>query len=256
MVDESLFRYSGDDSKRGHVQSVDRSLQLLDALADMGGIASLSDLVVHTSLPVATIHRLIGTMRDAGYVRQEANRQYALGVRLVRLGESASRLVGDWVKPTLQKLVDSTGETANMAMLDGNQAIYMAGVPSPHMMRMFTEVGRRVGVHNTAVGKALVACLDDATIMRMLETQGMRPDTEHTITNPERFLEHIRIVREAGYATDEQEKEAGVRCVAVARVVGSTPIALSVSGPEARFTVEKHNAAVTILQNAANSILC
>ena len=48
MVDESLFRYSGDDSKRGHVQSVDRSLQLLDALADMGGIASLSDLVVHT----------------------------------------------------------------------------------------------------------------------------------------------------------------------------------------------------------------
>ena len=121
---------------------------------------------------------------------------------------------------------------------------------------MFTEVGRRVGVHNTAVGKALVACLDDATIMRKLETQGMRPDTEHTITNPERFLEHIRIVREAGYATDEQEKEAGVRCVAVARVVGSTPIALSVSGPEARFTVEKRNAAVTILQNAANSILC
>mgnify|MGYP002760144331 FL=1 len=101
-----------------------------------------------------------------------------------------------------------------------------------------------------------MACLDDATIMRMLETQGMRPDTEHTITNPERFLEHIRIVREAGYATDEQEKEAGVRCVAVARVVGSTPIALSVSGPEARFTVEKRNAAVTILQNAANSILC
>ncbi|WQD12354.1 MAG: helix-turn-helix domain-containing protein [Lawsonella clevelandensis] len=66
---------------------MDRSLQLLDALADLGGMASLSDLVAHTNLPVATIHRLIGTMRDAGYVRQEANRHYALGVRLYVWGE-------------------------------------------------------------------------------------------------------------------------------------------------------------------------
>lgn len=255
MVDGSQAR-AADEAKRGHVQSVDRALQLLDALADLGGMASLSDLVMRTELPVATIHRLIGTMRDAGYVRQEANRHYALGVRLVRLGESASRLVGDWVQPTLKRLVEGTGETANMAMLDGDQAVYMAGVPSPHMMRMFTEVGARVGIHNTAVGKALVACLDDATIMRMLEQRGMRPETERTITDPEQFLSHIREVRENGYATDEQEKETGVRCVAVARVVGSTPIALSVSGPEARFTVERRNIAVNLLQEAANEMLC
>ena len=154
MVDESQA-FAADEVKRGHVQSVDRALQLLDALADLGGMASLSDLVARTRLPVATIHRLIGTMRDAGYVRQEANRHYALGVRLVRLGESAERLVGDWVEPTLQKLVDRTGETANMAMLDGDQAVYMAGSTfTPHDAHVHRS-GSPVGVHNTAVGKAL-----------------------------------------------------------------------------------------------------
>lgn len=255
MVDDYGVRPTH-EVKRGSVQSVYRALQLLGVLADLGGRASLSDLAARTDLPLATIHRLMSTMRDEGYIRQEASRHYALGIQLVRLGESAERLVGDWVMPTLRMLVEETGETANMAMLDGYQAVYMAGVPSPHMMRMFTEVGRRVGVHSTAVGKALVACLDDNTIMKMLHHGGMRPDTQYTITDPDEFLAHIREVRAQGFATDEQEAEPGVRCAAVARIVGSTPIALSVSGPEARFTVERRNRALEILQEAADSILC
>ena len=99
------------------------------------------------------------TLVNRGYVRQEASRRYTLGSRLIRLGETSSRMLGTWLRPFLAQLVRETGETANLAMLDGNEVVYIAQVPSPHSMRMFTEPGRRVLPHCTAVGKALLAQL-------------------------------------------------------------------------------------------------
>src|SRR5699024_2048572 len=127
--------------QQGRVQAVDRALALLDEMADAGGVATLSDLAERTGLPLPTIHRLMATLRGAGFVRQERSRQYALGAKLVGLGESAERLLGSWVRPTLSRLVEQTGETANMAMLDGDRVVYVAQVPSKHAMAMFTEVG-------------------------------------------------------------------------------------------------------------------
>ncbi len=104
----------------------------------------LSQLAQESGLPLPTIHRLVRTVVDLGYVRQEPNRQYALGPRLIRLGENASKMLGTWARPYLQDRVDNLGETANLAMLDGDDIVYIGQVPSRHSMRMFTEVGRRV----------------------------------------------------------------------------------------------------------------
>ncbi len=234
----------------GRVQSVERALALLDQMAEIGGTATLSDLAGHTGLPLPTIHRLMGTLREAGYVRQERSRRYALGAKLVGLGESAGRLLGSWVQPTLAELVERTGETANMAMLDGDRAVYLAQVPSKHSMRMFTEVGRRVDVHCTAVGKALVAALPDEDVRGMLRRAGMTKFTPNTLTTQEEFLEQVRQVREHGYAFDEAEQEMGVRCVAAATAATPTPIALSVSGPAARFSKERRDAVIPLLREA------
>lgn len=84
-----------------------------------------------------------------GYLRRLPSRRYTLGPSLVRLGDSAARLLGRWAAPVLAELVDATGETANLAVLDGDQAAYVAQVPSPHSVRMFTEIGRRVPLHCT-----------------------------------------------------------------------------------------------------------
>ncbi|WP_038172305.1 IclR family transcriptional regulator [Tomitella biformata] len=240
------------DGARPHprVQSVDRALSLLEQLAELGGIATLSELADRSGLPAPTIHRLMATLRDQGFVRQERSRRYALGAKLVGLGESAGRLLGSWVQPTLSALVEETGETANMAMLDGDQVVYLAQVPSKHSMRMFTEVGRRVDVHCTAVGKALVAGLPEAVVRGILSRRGMTRHTMNTIVDPDEFIAHLALVREVGFATDEAEQELGVRCAAVATVGDSAKIALSVSGPASRFSADERDAVIPFMRGA------
>ncbi|GAA4815882.1 IclR family transcriptional regulator [Tomitella cavernea] len=237
----------------GRVQSVDRALQLLEEMADCGGTATLSDLAERTGLPMPTIHRLMATLRDAGYVRQEPSRRYALGAKLVGLGDSAGRLLGSWVRPTLAGLVDGTGETANMAMLDGDRVVYLAQVPSRHAMRMFTEVGRRVDVHCTAVGKALVAGLPDEAVRGILRRNAMTKYTPNTLTTEDEFFAQLEQIRALGYAFDEAEQEMGVRCVAAA-TESSAPVALSVSGPASRFSKDRRDAVIPLLREAVTRL--
>ena len=144
-------------TRTGAVQSIGRAFALLELMADAGGTLGLSQLANQSGLPLPTIHRLLRTLVDLGYLRQEPSRQYVLGPRLIRLGDASSRMLSVWARPHLARLVDELGESANLAMLDGDEIVYVAQAPSRHSMRMFTEVGRRVQPHCTAVGKAIMA---------------------------------------------------------------------------------------------------
>lgn len=240
--------------QRGRVQSVDRAFALLDALTRRGGRASLGELAADTGLAAATVHRLCATLADSGHLRRDARRDYLLGPRLQRVGTAAAWATASWAEPVLAAVVAGTGETANLAVREGDGVVYLAQVPSPHSMRMFTEVGRRVDVHCTAVGKALVAGDDDDGILAMLGRAGMRQFTASTIVDPVRMLEEIERVRTAGFATDESEQEEGVRCVAIAVGSGAAAFAVSASGPEARFTRDRRDAAVEVLRKAVDGL--
>jgi IclR family acetate operon transcriptional repressor len=220
----------------GGVQSIERAFDLLEMLADAGGALGLSELANASGLPLPTVHRLMRTLVNRGYVRQETSRRYTLGSKLIRLGEMSSRTLGTWLRPFLAQLVRLTGETANLAMLDGDEVVYIAQVPSPHSMRMFTEPGRRVRPHSTAVGKALLAELPPEQARAVLERGGMPPATPATITDPDLLLAHLEVIRKQGYAVDEGEQEVGVRCFAVAIPDAPAPLAVSISGPQARMT--------------------
>src|SRR3954447_18864806 len=164
----------------GTVQSVERVFELLEIIADAGGEISLSDLAAVAGLPMPTIHRLLRTCVTLGYARQLPSRRYALGARLIPLGERAGRQLGRVAQPQLHQLVRQLGETANMALLDGDQVVYVAQQPSPHAMRMFTEVGRRADLHDTGVGKAILGQLEDADIRGILGRVGMPTPTVHS----------------------------------------------------------------------------
>lgn len=235
----------------GAVQSVERSLELLELMADAAGEVTLSELASTSGLPAPTIHRLLRTLISGGYVRQEESRKYALGPRLIRLGESASRLLGSWARPCLDELMHATGETANLALLDGDKAVYVAQVPSRHAMRMFTEVGRRVELYCTGVGKALLAQMPDDRASALLKRADLQSRTPRTLTEPSALLAQLDTIRAQGYAVDDGEQEVGVRCVAV--TVPDTPIAsaLSISGPAARITHEVVADVAPQLQQAA-----
>ncbi|MFG2193502.1 IclR family transcriptional regulator [Streptomyces sp. NPDC048639] len=235
----------------GGVQSLERAFDLLERMADAGGEVGLSELSTSSGLPLPTIHRLMRTLVACGYVRQQPNRRYALGPRLIRLGESSARLLGTWARPHLARLVEETGETANMALLDGDEVVYVAQVPSRHSMRMFTEVGRRVLPHSTGVGKALLSNAPEGEVRALLGRTGMPAATDKTITTPDGFLAALRHVRELGYAVDDNEQEIGVRCLAVSVPDSPTAAAISISGPAGRVTDAATEKIVPLLQEVA-----
>ncbi|MEU4670595.1 IclR family transcriptional regulator [Amycolatopsis sp. NPDC023774] len=238
----------------GGVQSLQRAFELLEHLADTGGEASLSELATLSGLPMPTIHRLIRTLVDLGYVRQNTNRRYALGARLIRLGENASMQFGSWARPLLVELVEEVGETANLAVLERDEVVYVAQVPSKHSMRMFTEVGRRLLPHGTGVGKAMLAQLPADDVAALLARTGMPSYTEHTYTDPEALAAELTRIASQGYALDEAEQELGVRCVAVAVPGMPVPAAVSVSGPSGRLTADAVASIAPVVQKIADRL--
>ena len=231
---------TGSKSRSGSVQSIERAFGLLEMMADAGGMMGLSQLATASGLPLPTIHRLVRTLVDLGYLRQEPSRRYALGPRLFLLAESSTMMLNAVALPHLSHLVDEIGETANLAMLDGDQVAYVAQAPGRHSMRMFTEVGRRVLPHCTGVGKALLSALPDEQVRAILARTGMPAQTERTITSPVRLIAELGLIRRRGYAIDDGEQEPGVRCVAAAvpsQLAGTA--ALSVSGPSSRVTKDR-----------------
>ncbi len=238
----------------GGVQSIERVFELLETMADVGGVIGLSQLASQSGLPLPTIHRLMRTLVDIGYVRQQPSREYALGPRLVRLGDISSGLLSRWATPHLQKVVDALGESANLAILDGDQIMYVAQAPGSHSMRMFTEVGHRAQAHCTAAGKAMLALLPAEKAEGILRRSGMPALTEHTITSRTDFTRELALIRDRGYALDEGEQELGVRCVAVALPGSSTHSATSISGPLTRMTEELIYQAVPLLTDTAEAL--
>ncbi|GAB2491489.1 IclR family acetate operon transcriptional repressor [Nocardiopsis aegyptia] len=240
--------------RAGGVQSLDRAFALLEIMAEAGGEASLSQLADASGLPLPTIHRIIRTLVGNGYVRQLPSRRYALGPRLIGLGDKASQMMSTWARPHLAQLVEDLGETANLAMLDGDKVIYVAQVPSPHAMRMFTEVGRRVLPHSAGVGKALLSQLTDEEALATVQRTGMPAATDRTIVDPDTFVAELHRIRKDGFAIDDGEQEIGVRCVAVPVDGAPSGMAVSVSGPEARVHWDFVSRAAPIVQRCATAL--
>ncbi len=239
----------------GGVQSLHRSLDLLEAVSAHGVPTALGELAQEAGVPVTTAHRLLRTLLERGYVRQLPDRRYVLGFSLVPLGSTATALLGETAGPVLADLVTELGESANLAVLAGHRAEYVAQAPSRHAMRMFTQVGQRVDLHSTGVGKALLAPLATEEVTALLARTGMRRHTEHTLCTRDDLGRALTRAREQGYAVDEEEQELGVRCVAVPVPGAGVPLAVSVSGPPSRVTDAVLARAVPALQSAARRLV-
>jgi len=226
------------------VQSVERTLDLFQMLVDAEGEMGMRDMSQHTRIPVATVHRLLNVLVKRGYARRSAvTRRYGLGSTAMELASHIHTHMGLWqrAQPYLQQLVLLTNESANLAVLDGSQAVYLAQVEAPRMMRLFTQVGNRVPFHACAVGKALAAFQTDEVREATLLQSPLTRYTRTTITNREQLRVELAKIRQQGYASDEGEFEEAVHCVAVPVLDsrGRALAALSVSGPSGRVTRDR-----------------
>jgi IclR family acetate operon transcriptional repressor len=241
------------ESTRSPVQSIERAFEILEIMSAARSDMGISEISEQTSLPLPTIHRILRTLVVNGYVYQTPRRRYALGARLIPLSRNADGALGASLRPRLAAIVKQTHESVSVAMIDRDNARYVAHVPSDRSMRMFTEVGHEVELHATGVGKAILSMTPDTEVRALLRRTGMRAVTPDTITDVETMIHEIELVRMRGYALDEEEHELGVTSVAVP-IHGPVRLAMSMSGPQPRMTPRTVAHVVPILTQAAEEI--
>ncbi|MFT4110304.1 IclR family transcriptional regulator [Propionicimonas sp.] len=225
----------GEPAARRSVQSITRALEIIEALAATGRPIGITELAERVDLPLPTIHRILHTLIGPGYVFQTPRRHYALGARLISLSRYAGGTLGVTLRPYLSGVVEASGESASIAVLDQDFARYISHVPAEYPNRVTTEVGSLVSLHATGVGKAILASMPAAEARAIIQRSGLRPFTPNTVTDADRLLAELDTVRANGYALDREEHERGILCVAVP-IPGPLRLAASVAGSPTRMT--------------------
>jgi DNA-binding IclR family transcriptional regulator len=225
------------------VRAVERTLDILETLAGAGGDVSVSRLQGEVGLPLGTLHRQLGTLVRRGYATQDpVTRLYGVGPKLLevaaRAADSGRFDLRRIARPRLRALTEATGETSNLALISDGESVYVEQAPSPRLVRALGEVGRRAPLYCTGRGKAILSAYPEERLEAYLAMERLEPKTEHTITSPDALRAEIALVRERGYAVDDGEREADVRCVAapVFDGTGACVGAISVSGPATRLS--------------------
>ncbi len=227
---------------RGSIQSVDRALSLLEALAEAGGEASLTDLSRRTHLNVSTCHHLLSTLVNWGYVAKvPGRRSYALGARVLYLGHACLRQVDlpRRAQSYIDRINQVTGESVHLAVLQADNIVTLVKREARHAVRVDSGMlGRSDAPHATATGKAMIAWLPEDQIRRMLPADGLKRFTEKTILDFDTLIEELRHVRRNGFATDSEEFQPGVVCIgaAIRDHAGAVVGAISASAPAMRAT--------------------
>jgi IclR family acetate operon transcriptional repressor len=220
--------------------SVKRAFELLDVIAAAGpeGI-SLDALAGAVPTAKSTTHRYVATLVELGAVRRDPLGRLHLGLKLIELAGAllGADDLGSVAEPILKELVGTTGETVHLGVPSEGDVVYIAKVESPQSVRLVSHIGARVPMYSSAMGKAVLALLDEDGLRPLLDRSFERR-TKHTITDEAALRQELERVRERGFAIDNEENEVGVRCIGAAILdARGTPIgAISVSAPAARMT--------------------
>lgn len=179
---------------------------------------STSGIARRTGLPVSTVHRILQDLVAVGWARDDGNRGYLLGARLLALAGRATDQASlvRVAHPTLQELSERTGHAVHFAVRTGDEAVYLDKIEGSRAYAMRSRVGLAIPLHCTAIGKAVLAALPDAEVRAVLERAGMPARTDRTITSPEAMLAHLELVRQRGYSVDDEENELSTRCIGAA----------------------------------------
>ena len=202
---------------------------------------SLTRIAESVDLAPSTVHRLLTTLEQERYVRFDPERRlWSVGVQTFVAGCAFLRrrdVVGV-ARPYMRALMDECRETVNLAVLDEREAIYVHHVGHPAVARPLARPGARVPLYCSGVGKALLAAMPDCELERLLPEEGARRLTANTIVSPSALRENIMLIRERGFAVDDEEHAVGLRCVAalVFDELREPMAAISISGPATRIS--------------------
>jgi IclR family transcriptional regulator, KDG regulon repressor len=241
------------------IGSVQRAVDILDLFDLRTQELGVTEIARALDLPKSTAAGLIFTLEQNNYLDQNTvTRKYRLGFKLAeRAGVFLNQFdIRQAAFPVLEELRNSTNESVNLAICDGQNVIYIERMLGSNMLGMRSEIGKREPIHSTALGKAILAQLPLTGINQFIADYEFIPVTPQTITDSTAFLEELEQTLSRGYAIDDQENELGGRCVAapIFDYLGVPVASISVSVPVQRFPKEKIPELGTLVKNAAQAI--
>ncbi len=220
-----------------NIAVIERMMRVLEMFQGERELA-LATLAARSKMVKSSVYRILFTLERLGYVEKSAEGRYSIGSRMARFGEQVHPLsdLPGLAQPFMLDLVHKFQETINLAVLDGEEVLYIRVIESPHTFRFAAHAGIRSPLHSTALGKVLLATLPDAELQRIVKRCNFRSYTKNTISEISPFIRELLRVRRRGAAVDNMEDSDGVRCLAAPIVDGNGRgvAALSISGPASR----------------------
>lgn len=240
------------------VQALDRGLALLSGLARRER-ATLTELALGIGMPASSAHRLLATLQRHGLVEfDEATQDWRIGVEAYRIGSVflTRADVVEAAREPMRRLVEATGETANLALADGGDVVFVSQIETNHPIRAFFRPGARAPMHASGAGKALLAARPWEEVERLMTRRGLPEFTPRTLTTPQALRADLEATRARGWALDDEERHLGMRCVAAAvrGPAGAATAGLSVSGPAARLPDAALGELGQIVRRAADEV--
>ena len=239
--------------------AVERALAILEGVSHTREGLTNAEVSRKLGIPKSSASYILRTLERRGYLRRKSETgRYRLGLKVLSLGRDvlAGFEISEVALPILRALVERTQLTAHLAILDHGEAVYIEKVDAPGFIKMDTWVGRRMFVHSTSVGKALVAHIPKTEVEAILRQHGMKKRTPKTIATPSRFFAELEKVRAQGYAVDDEENSLGARCLAVPIFdgLGHVEASLGISGTTTQIDDAHLPKLVELLRDSARRI--
>jgi DNA-binding IclR family transcriptional regulator len=230
-------------------------VEILASHADSG--MSLSELAEAFNQPLSSTHRYLASLQSLGLAHKTAENRFTLGTKILVLAGIylAKSDVLSEARPVLKEMSELTGETIHLAVPVDTTVVYIAKIDSKHMLNMSSYIGYRSPMFCTSLGKAILAYSDEK-LMHDVLSEVLTARTARTVTDPEALKREIVLIRQRGYAIDDEENEVGIRCAgsAIRDFTGHAIAAISVSGPCERLTLNRVSEIGELLKNKSKEI--
>ena len=241
-----------------YVPAAAKTLQILEALAVFEKPVTLQDLTEYTGLPKSSIYAILATLETLRYIERDAANTFRLGPKAVQIGAAAAQTtnLSQVFHQAARKIVEECGETVQLAILDQAEVIYVGREDGTRPVQLVSHIGRRLPAHATGLGKALLAALSDESLDALYARRPLPTLTAHTISSVNQLRAELSLVRERGYAHDNQESAEGLQCLAapIFDRTGQAVAAISVSFLSARASPEHFQCILESVQRAAQEI--
>lgn len=245
-------------TSKNTLQTTENTIHIVKALKRLD-TAGVTELATHLDMSKSTVHEHLATLKEYDYVTKHDDSTYSIGLGFFEMGEYARkrRKIYEIARPEVTSLAEETGELANLLVEEHGRGVYLYRARGESAVTLDTHTGKRRYLHNTALGKAILAHLPEERVTEILDTHGLPASTKNTITDRGVLFEELEKIYERGVAYCGQERVEGLQCVAAPilsnddRVLG----AISVAAPTTRMVGRRFEEEIPeLILQAANVI--